>query len=768
MGASTRNSLPVTAARWLRPWALVGIGLAFCLGPVNSNACDFLWQVGSPAPTGGQISMVAYGNSTYVGVGPSGNLATSSDGLTWHRQCSPTSSDFKDIAFGNSLFIATSGSWGYFRIHESTDGLAWRTYSLDTLERRVVFSRFLFAGECFFGLTATELYCTRDGLTWTVLSTGQTVLQDICFGQGMYLAVDRDGRYYTSTDASSWFAHAFPYPGDFTRIVYGGGVFVAVAYGPSSLLILTSPDAANWTLGRYSPYVSPDCIALYGAGRFVLLSRGTGMWSWNGSEWNNFDLSSFGPASAIWTPGAFLGFDSYGHLLSSADGILWEDHSEEGTYLLIMRIAASSVPRLFVAVGDNGLTATSRDGRSWTFGNVGRNVILSNVVSGGGRLVAVGTFGSIFTSADGVSWQDVSLGIPQNLRAVAYGAGTFVAGGDMGVFFSSPDGVSWTARDTGLRDTVVGIAYGNGRFVAVSEGGAILDSVDGLSWSESGSPIPGRGCTAVAFGNGVFVVGEGTGLVLLGSDGEHWQEVPVSGSAQSVVFAGGLFFKGDFMMSASSTDGYHWEEIEPGLGGFYSPASDGQTFVAVGLTMRDWPVLLWADTCFPVVTSASPDTLSLAGGETVTVTGAHFAGASKVRFGDVPSLSFSVISDTTIHAMTPPHEPGLAAVSVTTEGGTSRGTSAASVVFGARPVIRSVQKLTGPFRLKLVGSGFDRSCVVLVNGQQAPSTTFKGSDRLLAQGASALKAMLPKGQTARLVVLSMSTGIQSYPFSYTP
>lgn len=73
----------------------------------------------------------------------------------------------------------------------------------------------------------------------------------------------------------------------------------------------------------------------------------------------------------------------------------------------------------------------------------------------------------------------------------------------------------------------------------------------------------------------------------------------------------------------------------------------------------------------PLVVLVTPALGSPAGGTAVTITGTGLSGATAVSFGGTPAASFTVNSDLSISATTPPHALGLVAVSVTTPGGTS-------------------------------------------------------------------------------------------------
>jgi hypothetical protein len=76
----------------------------------------------------------------------------------------------------------------------------------------------------------------------------------------------------------------------------------------------------------------------------------------------------------------------------------------------------------------------------------------------------------------------------------------------------------------------------------------------------------------------------------------------------------------------------------------------------------------------PVVTGVSPVKSGVAGGNTVTISGSSFAGATSVAFGSGAASTFQVVSPTTIVAQVPPG-PATGAtvdVSVTNASGTSR------------------------------------------------------------------------------------------------
>lgn len=75
----------------------------------------------------------------------------------------------------------------------------------------------------------------------------------------------------------------------------------------------------------------------------------------------------------------------------------------------------------------------------------------------------------------------------------------------------------------------------------------------------------------------------------------------------------------------------------------------------------------------PTVTGISPNTGTNAGGTSVTITGMNFTGASAATFGGAAATGMTVVSSSSITAMTPAHAVGAVDVAVTTLAGTGIG-----------------------------------------------------------------------------------------------
>jgi len=112
----------------------------------------------------------------------------------------------------------------------------------------------------------------------------------------------------------------------------------------------------------------------------------------------------------------------------------------------------------------------------------------------------------------------------------------------------------------------------------------------------------------------------------------------------------------------------------------------------------------------PTVTGVTPNQGPLAGGTTVTITGANFiSGNSTVYFGS-SKASVGAVTSTSITAISPQEQVGTVDVTVTTPGGTSNKSSADYFTFLAAPTVTGVKPNQGPLAggttVTIAGTGF--------------------------------------------------------------
>ncbi|MEK6206021.1 MAG: IPT/TIG domain-containing protein, partial [Chloroflexota bacterium] len=113
--------------------------------------------------------------------------------------------------------------------------------------------------------------------------------------------------------------------------------------------------------------------------------------------------------------------------------------------------------------------------------------------------------------------------------------------------------------------------------------------------------------------------------------------------------------------------------------------------------------------CGVTVASVSPTSGPIAGGTSVTITGANFSSGATVSFGGAPGTSVVVVNATTITTATPAHAAGTVDVTVTV--GSQSGTCTGCFTYVAPPTVTAISPTSGPTAggtvVTITGTGFD-------------------------------------------------------------
>jgi hypothetical protein len=140
----------------------------------------------------------------------------------------------------------------------------------------------------------------------------------------------------------------------------------------------------------------------------------------------------------------------------------------------------------------------------------------------------------------------------------------------------------------------------------------------------------------------------------------------------------------------------------------------------------------------PAITSISPTSGTTGGGTVVTITGTGFTNASEVIFGDTDAANFTVISDTTIQAVSPAHPAGTWDITVIGPGGTSALGSGDRWTFNAAaaPAVTSISPTSGSIAggatVVVTGSSFTGATGVFFGGIPATSYTVNSDTSITA------------------------------------
>jgi hypothetical protein len=525
----------------------------------------------------------------YLEVDPLGPLGN------WHwRNPTPQSGALSSVVVTTNGFLA--GGYGGF-VLTSPNAVSWDSVRNDSIP---ALQNLAFGNGIFVGVTSTGgIAVSSDGLNWTNQSLGDgATLSSVAFGRGLFVGLTGlnwpgDGRnkaIATSADGVVWTPRDAGTTNPLYGVTYGNGSFLAVG---ASGTVAASQDGFTWK--EYGTDTNSTLQAVtFGDNLFVAagtLSRGvegfTGLitTSRDGVDWTAGYLP-FGPLQAVaWGNGVFVaaggGCGKYGcspELLSSTDGINWTDRSwaqVQGRFGEAYS-ALTFGQGTFIAIRQNGTIVTSVDGVRWQ------------------------------TRNGGVQWQHRMPGEEITLSAVTQGAGTLVAVGgyffpyrDASLILSSVDGVNWTERARSEGTYFVSIAFGSGMFVAAAADGTVFTSPNGLDWA-SNFVAKGVGLSQVRYGASRFVLAGSSfdtqyvlhSFIWASEDGKAWVERSETTNVWDFRFAygNGLFVavSGTYYQTPqqtrllTSSDGLLWTRQEVTGMGLSDVVFGNGLFVAMG------------------------------------------------------------------------------------------------------------------------------------------------------------------------------------------
>ncbi len=641
------------------------------------------------APYGVILQSVTYGNGKFVAVSGynqevgSPDIYTSTNGTTWTSSVSNTNISAADrrwtvLTYGNGLFVAIGGDGGSSdRVITSPDGITWTVRTAATVDAwsSVTYGNGLFVAVSRTGVN--RVMTSPDGITWTSRTAAEAInWQSVTYGNGLFVAVSSDGinRVMTSPDGITWTALPAAL-NDWTSVTYGNGLFAAVSSSGTNRVMTaslasdhgfiwgTSPslsggDTATTSLGSINGIgnistnlenLQPGTAYYYRA--YATTAYGTGYGEIKALYTAGFPFAETNAASNITTNSATIN----GKVLSASAPL--SGVGDLGNFV------ARSIPTndswqsitygngIFMALGENGLIATSSDGINWRASIMDEFYIFwKSIAYGNGRFVGVGYYGNYVSTDNGATWQQEMM---RYAHTITYGNGKFVAyrsDGEMGISPStavSSDGIDWVYSEN-IGTAINSMTYGNGLFVAVGSN-VVKTSPDGLTWTTR-TAAEANTWLSVTYGNGLFVAvaGSGTNRVMTSPDGITWtaRAAAEANVWQSVTYGNGLFVAvarsgiGNRVMVSS--DGITWTARAAAAANTWWAVTYGNgKFVAVstGGTNRVMSAeLAPATTDHGFIWGTSP---SLSGGDTATISLGNVGNSGSLFSANLTDLATS-------------------------------------------------------------------------------------------------------------------------------
>ncbi len=427
----------------------------------------------SELATSGWLPWVRFGGGVFLArsdwqVG----LQRSTDGVSW--TLTATNHEFSDIAFGPDGFralgrLCPAGASGLWR---SSDGTTWTKMAvagdLDTSWSRIWRCQgryFASAGDRW---GSTEAFISPDAEHWErTVPAGLPSFNDLTYGAGHYVAVGWQGRVSSSRRGAVWTSHSLGPGYALESIALGDGVMVAFREEGSGTL-RSADGGLAWAEGVVPDGMRTGDVA-FGRGRFVVVSaepdsslRGIAVSEPDGG-WTILDQLTPPLAGVAYGAGRFVAVGEQGALLTSPDGLAWEDHPS-GLEASLTAVGFGEPG--FVILGSGGWIGRSPDGDAWIWTQqAGLPVDPPRAVTwGNDRYVAVADR-TILVSADGQTWEAYRSDAFDALFEVAYGGGRFVVAGGCGTVLSSVDGRTWRLHDAGMAFQLRGAGFAEASFV---------------------------------------------------------------------------------------------------------------------------------------------------------------------------------------------------------------------------------------------------------------------------------------------------------------
>lgn len=264
------------------------------------------------------IRSVAFGNSTWVLAGDTGQIRTSTDTILWTTQVSNFgSSSILTTAFGNGTFVA-GGVGGTIRT--STNGVLWTTRVSNfgsSGVRSVAFGGGSWVAAGYGGVIRRS---TDNGATWAtqVSNFGATVINSVAFGSNLWVAVGAAGQIRTSADAITWVSQVSNF--DVTAIQ-------SVAFGNNL-----------WTIAGDAGQIRTSTNAV--------------TWVTQISNFGSSTITSIRHSNNVW-----IAAGASGQIRTSTDAVTWVTQDSKFASTTIQSLANSN--NTWVAVGDAGQIRTS-------------------------------------------------------------------------------------------------------------------------------------------------------------------------------------------------------------------------------------------------------------------------------------------------------------------------------------------------------------------------------------------------------------------------
>lgn len=258
---------------------IVAVALDYDRVAVSSNGTT--WTVTSTLPAQALWTKVKWVGNRFMAFATGGQAAVSTNGTTWTAMTMPSTREWRDVAYGGGEWVAVAN--GGTSAAVSTNGTTW---TASTLPEGADWNCIEFGKNQFVATAIGDSSLSVPGVavktpgvnTWALGGALAQSNISLAFGNNRFVALS--GGYgganevsISFDDGATWTESILPANQNWQKVVYGNGVFIAVATGYANVAV--SRDGLTWNL-QAIPTGSPWCDIGFasgiGAGRFFMLS----------------------------------------------------------------------------------------------------------------------------------------------------------------------------------------------------------------------------------------------------------------------------------------------------------------------------------------------------------------------------------------------------------------------------------------------------------------------------------------------------------------
>ena len=649
--------------------------------------------------------------------------------------------DQHDLIFLNSTTIYAANDGGIYR--STNNGVSWTD-----LTNGMSISQLYRAGAA---QTDTRIIAgLQDNGTKLRSITG--TWSDEIGGDGMDCAID-------PTNAS--YMYGTLYYGDIQRSINGGSSWTSIT--PS-----TGTDGA-WVSPVLLDPVNPATIYLGYKDLMKSTDRGT-TWSAisTGQTGGNFISNiavapsdplviyiSWGTSMAKTVNGGTNWANITSPIASQISSLLVDPTNPNNLYATYTNFTAGSK----VYFSNNG--GTSWTNISGTLPNIPANKIIYQTGSNGALYLGMDV-GIYYRDNTQTDWSLYNSGLPnveifdleirysdKKLIAATYGRGLWESPLYVGTPLSVPvvSSFSPTSATKGNTVTITGSNF-NG-ISSVSFGGTAATSFSVVS-STSITAIVGNGNSGNVSVTNTSGTGTLSGFTYINTAPTITSFTPTSGKTGQVVNISGTNFTGATAVSFGGTAATTFTVVSAtSINATVGAGASG----VVSVTTASGTGTLAGFTYLPPPTIASFSPTSAGTGQTVTITGTNFTGATAVIFGGTAATSFTVVSATSITAVVGSGSTG--SVNVTTANGIASRAGFTFIIATPAPAITSFTPTSGKTGqvVNIIGTNFTGATAVSFGGTVATAFTVVSATSINATvgaGASGVVSVTTASGTGTL------------------